>query len=83
MKKIIFLIFTLAFFSSQANDEFVALKGINEFAIEVPKIEYTCGLDKDFIEREIKYQLSSTDIIIDDVSDISIYIYPGKIKNVK
>ena len=76
MKNILFLIFTLAFFPSHANDDFIALKGINKFAVEVPEIEYTCGLDKDFFEREIKYQLSSTDIIIDDGSNISIYVYP-------
>ena len=76
MKKIIFVFITLIFSSSHANDEFIALKGIKEFAIEIPEIENTCGLDKDFFDREIKYQLSITDIVIDDNSDISIYVYP-------
>ena len=76
MKKIIFLLFTLVFSPSHANDEFIALKGISEFAIEIPEIENTCGLDRNFFDREIKYQLSTTDIVIDDSSDISIYVYP-------
>ena len=76
MKKIIFLFFTLVFTPSYANDEHIALKWISEFAIEIPEIENTCGLDRDFFEREIKYQLSSTDIVIDDRRDISIYVYP-------
>ena len=76
MKKIIFLLFTLVFSSSHANDEFIALRGISEFVIEIPEIENTCGLDGDFFEREIKYQLSTTDIVINDGSDISIYVYP-------
>ena len=76
MKNIIFLFFTLAFSTSYANDEFIALRGISEFAIEIPEIENTCGLDRDFFEREIKYQLSTTDIVINDGSDISIYVYP-------
>ena len=76
MKKIIFVFFILIFSHSHANEEFIALKGISEFAIEIPEIENTCGLDRDFFEREIKFQLSATDIVIDDSSDISIYIYP-------
>ena len=76
MKKIIFVFFIFIFSHSHANDQFIALKGISEFAIEIPEIENTCGLDKDFFDREIKYQLSTTDIVIDDSSDISIYVYP-------
>ena len=76
MKKIIFVLFTLVFSPSYANDEFIGLKGITEFAIEIPDIENTCGLDKDFFDREIKYQLSTTDIVLNDNSDISIYVYP-------
>ncbi len=76
MQKIIFLLFTLIFSPSYANDEFIALKGISEFTIEIPEIEYTCGLDSEFFEREIKYQLSTTDIATDEGSDVSIYIYP-------
>ena len=76
MKKIIFLLFILFISPSYANDEFIALKGISEFAIEIPEIENTCGLDGDFFVREIKYQLSNTDIIINESSDISIYVYP-------
>ncbi len=76
MKKIIILLFTFVISPSFANDEFIALKGINEFAIEIPEIEYACGLDREFFEREIKYQLSSTDIVMDDSSDVSIYVYP-------
>ncbi len=76
MKKIILVLFTLIISPLYANDEFIALKGISEFAIEIPEIEYTCGLDSDFFEREIKYQLSTTDIATDEGSDVSIYIYP-------
>ncbi len=78
MKKIIFFLFTLVFASSYAyaNEENFALKGISEFAIDIPEIENTCGIDRDFFEREIKYQLSSTDIVINDSSDIGIYVYP-------
>lgn len=76
MKKIIFVLFTFIFSSSHANEQFVALKGISEFAIEIPEIENTCGLDKSFFDREIKYQLSTTDIVIDDSSNIIIYVYP-------
>ena len=76
MKKIIILLFIFVISPSFANDEFIALKGINEFAIEIPEIEYACGLDREFFEREIKYQLSSTDIVMDDSSDVSIYLYP-------
>tara|TARA_B100001057_G_scaffold499443_1_gene610117 strand:- start:70 stop:336 length:267 start_codon:yes stop_codon:yes gene_type:complete len=76
MKKIIFILITFVFSTSYANDEFIALKGISEFAIEIPEIENTCGLDMDFFEREIKYQLSTTDIVIDESSDISMFVYP-------
>ena len=76
MKKIIIILFMFFTSPSFANDEFIALKGINEFAIEIPEIEYACGLDREFFEREIKYQLSSTDIVMDDSSDVSIYLYP-------
>ncbi len=76
MKNIIFILLTFVFSTSYANDEFIALKGISEFAIEIPEIENTCGLDKDFFEREIKYQLSTTDIVIDESSDINMYVYP-------
>ena len=76
MKKIIFFLSTLIFTPLYANDEFIALKGINEFAIEIPEIDYTCGLDSGFFEREIKYHLSGTDIVTDEGSEVSIYIYP-------
>ncbi len=76
MKKLIILFLTLFYSTSYANDEYIALKGISEFAIDIPEIENTCGLDADFFQREIKYQLASTDIITNDSSDISIYVYP-------
>ena len=77
MKKIIILIlFSFVISPSFANDEFIALKGINEFAVEIPEIENTCGLDRDFFDREIKYQLSGTDIVLDNNSDIILYVYP-------
>lgn len=76
MKKIIISIFIFVSSVSFANEEFIGLKGISEFALEVPEIENTCGLDNQFFEREIKYLLTDTDIIIDNNSEISIYAYP-------
>ena len=76
MKKIIFLLFTLISSPLYASDEFIALKGISEFAIEIPDVEYTCGLDSDFFYRETIYHLSSTDIVTDESSEVRIYIYP-------
>ena len=48
MRIIIFVLSALSFSPSQASDEFIALKGMSEVGIEIPEIENTCGLDKDF-----------------------------------